>query len=76
MKTFGSDLTDGGLNGNVVGWKNLCQKVGFNVYYYNTIFFPVNPRTNRSKVFCFAEVVEWKIDGVVDVSELVYVIES
>ena len=76
MKTFCSDFCYGGLYGNVVGTINLRKKIGFYMDDDDAVFLPVDMRTYGSKIFCLTQIIKREVDGVVDVTEFVDVVEA
>ena len=76
MKTFSSDFRNGSLYGNVVRTVNLCKEVRFDVYNDDTVSFPIDIRTHRSKVLGFSQIIEREVNRIVHMAELIDIIKS
>ena len=76
MKAFGSNFRNGGLYGNMIGCENLLYKIGFDMNDHYADLFPVHSRTYGGEIFSLPQVIERKVDSVVDVTEFIYVVEA
>ena len=76
MKAFSPNFRNSGLYSDMIRCENLLYKVGFDMNNDYADLFPVHSRTYGSKVFSLPQIIERKVNGIVDVAEFVYVVEA
>ena len=76
METLVSDFGYSCTTGNMVVGLNLGNKLGLNLYYYDSQSFPVNAIAYGSDIVCFCCVVKLKINCIVHVTEFINVVET
>ena len=76
METLISYLGYTSTSGNMVIAFNLRNKISLNLHNYNSQPFPIHILAHGGNIVCFCSVVELKIDRIIDMTELVYIVKS